>query len=193
MSSKELSLKEKNLLIETMRGWGIWHRVVKKYLLKKDEYVSTAVVLLPNGDLENSYYALLYLDRMLRRRNLKSAVLLTTDTIIGEVSEFFSDKIRGIEYITEAESKAILQYYNLSPFDLRFVAASISEPHGRNGELLNGVFGITKEELVAIGVYAIIPYVQMERPIYTGNDEKLISFMSIGGENKHKYTTRKIR
>lgn len=193
MNEKARKRKKRALFLLALKGWEEWHRIIKKYELKKPEFTSTAVVLLPKDDLENSYFALLYLDRMLRRRDMKSAVVLTVDPLICNAAKLLSSKLRGVEVISEEGVDALLQYYALCFFDPRFIAASLTEPSGRNGKDLEGVNGITIEELVAIGVYGIIPYVQADRPKYLGDDAELASFMSIGGENQHRFTTRKIR
>lgn len=184
---KNLKIEKCKLIKKTYWGWYIWHKIVKKYHLKKDNS-KTAVVLMPKSDYENSYYALLYLDRMLYLRNFSSAIVLTEDSLITAAAKEMCQSLLAVERISEKESDALLQYYSLLNFDIRFLAASLTEPSGRNGKALVGVNGITVEELVAIGVYRIVPYVQKERPVYTGNDAKLKKFMDIGGPCTHKRT-----
>ena len=193
MDWKKLKREKRALFFQAVRGWRIWHGIVKKYGMKTKENISTAVVLMPKSDLENSYYALLYLDRMLYRRDLSSAVVMTTDPLVSKAAGLLCKKLKGVEMIAEGQADALLQYYALYPFDSRFIAASLTEPHGRNGKALDGVSRITVEELVAIGVYNLIPYSQIDRPLYHGDDDTIAAFMSIGGENLHKHTTRKIR
>lgn len=189
----ELKSKKRALFFQAFKGWRIWHKIVKKYKMKTKKYHSTAVVLMPINDLENTYYALLYLDRMLSRRDLKFVVILTANSLVCKVSKLLCKKLRGVEMITEESAESLLQFYALYPFDSRFIAASLTDPHGRNGKELDGICGITVEELVAIGVYNLIPYSQMDRPKYNGEDDEIKTFMSIGGENLYKRTTRKIR
>ena len=71
----------------------------------------------------------------------------------------FSEKVFSVESLSSDDADALLQYYELVEFDSRFIAASLDEPNGRNGRALIGVSNITVEEMVAIGIYKIIPYV----------------------------------
>lgn len=189
-----ITKKQKRLLfLQCFFGWKVWHKIIKKYNMKAAQYQKTAVILMPQNDYENSYYALLYLDRMLSLKKYSSAILLYTDALLKKAADFMCDKIRGFECITEKEANALLQYYALYPFDERFIAASLTEPNGRNGKDLLNVNGITIEELVAIGIYQIVPYVQKKRPQYNGKDLELEKFMNIASEYLGNTTQRKIR
>lgn len=185
--------QKRKLFFQCFNGWKVWHKIIKKYNMKTAKYQKTAVILMPQNDCENSYYALLYLDRMLSLKKYSSAVILYTNPLIKKAADLMTNKTRGFECITENEANDLLQYYALYPFDERFIAASLTEPNGRNGKDLLNVNGITIEELVAIGIYQIVPYVQKKRPNYDGEDLELKEFMNIASEYLGNSTERKIR
>ena len=187
-----LHRESKKKLMESFRGWYYWHNLVKKYDMK-GENANTAVVLLPRHDDENCYYALLYLDRMLSLRRFNAAILLTVTPIITEIAQIFSEKLLAVEILDNGDADALLQYYELMVFDPRFIAASLDEPNGRNGRALIGISDITAEEMVAIGVYRIVPYVQKKRPVYQGENPEIIKFMEVAEPYCAKRTERVIQ
>ena len=178
------SQKRKLLWRKACVGWGIWHRIIKQYKVGP----TTAVVLLPKNDLENSYFALLYLDRMLSIKEYRDAVIIVPNEMLEKASKIMCHKINKVVQMTESRIDALLQFYMLCKFDHRFYVTSLDDIPCRNGRELIGVHGIGVEEMVAIGIYQIIPYVQKERPDYSGNDIEMKKFMEIGGENKHEHS-----
>ena len=173
---KNLARESRKKLMQALRGWRIWYSLVRRYDMKSGN-AKTVVVLLPQYDDEACYFALLYLDRMLSLRKMNAAVLLTVSSDIIEIAPIFSKKILAIEIIDNQVADSLLQYYELMMFDERFIAASLDEPNGRNGRALVGISNITVEELVAIGIYRIIPYVQKKRPVYNGENPCIKKFM----------------
>lgn len=77
--TQELKNLELTRLQQAFNGWAVWHSIVKKYKLKSKTYNKTAVVLLPQDDLECCYFALLYAERMLR---LTGCVVTTKNHVI---------------------------------------------------------------------------------------------------------------
>lgn len=192
---KERALRSaiKERLKQTFKGWLVWHGIVKKYGLKKIKHHKTAVVLMPQDDMENCYFALLYIERMLKLRKLEKVIILTQKEVIIKASEIMCPSLLGVELLSEDQNLALTQYYNTRLFDPRFIHASLTEPFGRNGRALVGVKGITTEEAVAIGIYKIIPYVRKQRPTYSGEDQELQTFFALGGSYTEQRTTNKIR
>lgn len=183
--------ERKKKLKEVFRGWYVWHGLVKKYDMK-GKYVNTAVILLPQNDTENCFFALLYLDRMLSLRQFDAAILLTVSPLSDELVSIFSEKVLSVELLSSNDADALLQYYELVEFDPRFIAASLDEPNGRNGRALIGVSDITVEEMVVIGIYKIIPYVQKKRPTYHGKKPEIKKFMECAVPYSAKRTERVI-
>lgn len=179
-------------LKSVLNGWMFWHKLVKRYNLS-GKNIKTAVVLMPSNDDENSYYALLYLDRMLDLRGFKKAIILTISPLVAKAAELMTDHLLAVEVIRSKDAEGLLQYYALTIFDPRFFAAALEDPNGRDGKKLIGSHGITAEEMVAIGIYRIVPYVQKRRPTYIGSDEELQRFMTLGGPYLQKRTDRVIQ
>ena len=190
---KDIEKQKRILFFRALDGWLQWRRILKKYCLKTPENYRTAVVLLPKDDAENSYFALLYLDRMLRVAGYQKAVVLARTEIDAKAAPYMSKKICGLEIISDRKAEAILQFYASLVFDTRFICASLTDVKCRDGKKLLGVCGITVEDMVAIGIYRIIPYVRKDRPQYNGTDEKIARFMSLGGEYVSSRTSMKIR
>ena len=189
---KELKRHRRELFFLALKGRQQWRRIVKRYGLKKSGK-KTAVILLPKDDQENSYFALLYLDRMLSRHDYQSAVILARTDIDQKAAPLLSKKIRAVERVSDEAAEALLQFYTALPFDRRFICASLTDVKCRDGKKLLGTCGITIEEMVAIGVYRIVPFVRKQRVEYSGEDRELASFMSLGGACIPMRTSLKIR
>lgn len=162
----------KNLL-ETYRGWWVWHRMVRKYQIG-----ATAVVLMPGTNREYNRSALLFLDQMLKNQKYENAVIMTVDQAVASCAMLFSDHILGVELISRKKAERLMQFYCLYEFDSRFMVASLDEPMGRDAWRLVGRNGTTVEELMALGVYKLKIYEQPKTISYHGNDAKIIEFLS---------------
>ena len=191
-NKKYMRSERRKKLRKAFRGWYVWHSLVKNHDMK-GEHKNTAVILLPQDDAENCFFALLYLDRMLSLRRFDAAILLTVSPLSDELISMFSEKVFSVESLSSDDADALLQYYELVEFDSRFIAASLDEPNGRNGRVLIGVSHITVEEMVAIGIYKIIPYVQKKRPIYHGKDPAIKKFMECVEPYSAKRTERVVQ
>lgn len=155
-------------------GWLRWHRVIKSAGVNKD----TAVILLPSCDRQINRLALLYLDDMLKNRKYKDAIILTHDTVVMKCTEIFSMNIAKVVPFSREDAEYLMQLYCLYEFDKRLVVAALDEPNGRNGSALIGKRGMTLEEIFAIGVYRISPFVKRFLPVYTGEDDEIKAFLS---------------
>ncbi|MCI8479098.1 MAG: hypothetical protein HFE97_12330 [Oscillospiraceae bacterium] len=172
---REIKKLMRHNLIESYRGWWIWHRLVKRYHLGR-----TRVVLLPSVNRAYSYPALLYIDQMLERHSYETAIILSVDPVVQRAAPLFSQRILAVETITRKKAERLMQFYCLYEFDARFVVASLDEPNGRNAAGLIGKNGTTAEELIAIGVYQLPDFMKEEAPYYRGEDPELISFLGKG-------------
>ena len=188
-----LKHERRRLFFLTLQGKREWQRLVKTYELNKSSGAKKAVILLPKNDAVNSYFSLLYLDRMLSLNDYQSAIVLARTDIDKEVAPFFCHKIEAVEKVSDSTSEALLQFYAALPFDSRFVCTSLTDVKCRDGEKLLGVCGITIEEMVAIGIYHIIPFVRKPRPVYIGDNPAAKEFFSLGGKYVPFRTDLKIR
>lgn len=175
---KEIKKLMRRNLIESYRGWWIWHRLVKRYRLGR-----TRVILIPAVNRTYSCPALLYVDQMLERHGYENAIILSVDPVVQQVASLFSRRIRAVETISRKKAERLMQFYCLYDFDARFVVASLDEPNGRNAAGLIGKNGTTAEELIAIGVYQLTDFTKEEKPHYTGDNPEIGAFL--GGTEEY--------
>lgn len=159
-------------LFKAYQGWWRWHKICKKYRLG-----NTAVILMPSEDRDNNFHALLYLDELLKRRGWEDAVVLSCDEVSVKSAEYLAKNLKKAAYISRKHAEQIMQYYCLYEFDSRLIVASLDEPSGRNASSLIGKKGVTVEELVAIGIYKIIPFERITVPKYKGDDKEIKNFL----------------
>jgi len=177
--SREIKRLMRHNLLESYRGWWIWHRLVKRYYLGR-----TRVILLPSCNTAYNYAALRYVDQMLSLHHYDDAIFLSVDPVISKAAGLFSKNILAVETIARKQAERLMQYYCLYDFDPRFVVASLDEPNGRNAVGLIGRNGTTVEELVAIGVYQIPNFIKEAVPCYGGNDSDIQAFLARGAANE---------
>lgn len=159
-------------IVSCYRGWWYWHLFRRTWKIN-----NTAVILIPDRDREIVFFALAYLDQLLDQRGWKNAVLLSTDTWIVKCAPHFSSKILAARQISPEQEDDLLQFMCLYRFDDHFICASIDLPEGRNGSVLIGKKGVTKEEIFVVGVYGLYPFQQAHVPAYDGNDPEIMRFM----------------
>jgi len=131
-----------------------WLKIKKKYDIEKGKYL----LLMPESDVEFNETALKHIDDLLQYRKGKSAVILTTDNWVFENAKNFSNNIIDVVKITEKQ--ADYHYYYL--FSERFLVVSLDKPYGNT--LLNavGVNGITKEDLICLGIFLMRSWESLE-------------------------------
>lgn len=159
-------------LIASYRGWWQWHKITKRKGVG-----NTAVVLLPSCERETNLLALLHLEAMLKNRKFANAVILTHDPAVKKSARLFSDKILDVISFSRKNAEDLMQFYCLYEFDKRFIVASLDEPNGRNGSVLIGKRGTTKEEIFVIGVYRVYPFERPALPQYDGDDRDILNFL----------------
>lgn len=164
-------------LHEAIRGWWVWHRLVRRYHLAR-----TIVVLIPCQNREYSYAALRYADQMLAHAGYEDVIFLSVDPTVEKVAPLLCSHVRAVEIISRAKAQRLMQYYCLLEFDQRFLVASLEEPNGRNAKGLIGVNGTTVEELIALGVYRLPEFRREPVLEYYGGDIPAKEVLQVGGK-----------
>ena len=168
----------KRNLWKAYKGWWYWRTTLKKY--KKQDIARSAVILMPEVNERDNYFALRYLDQMIKQHKFHKALILTHNKTVKKCAELFSKNIIDIVDCSRKKAEELMQFYCLYNFDRRFFCASIDEPYGRNGSRIIGAKGITAEEVFTIGVYRVYPFKRLSAPGYKDNDENIISFLKQG-------------
>lgn len=158
---KEILEKKLNL---AEQGQYEWEYLLQRVQADPNDYF----ILYPNKDRECNYYGMQYLDIFLERQEGKNAIILTSDEYVEHQIKNFSSRIKVILHYDSQKIKNILSLYELYPFDSRFIVISLDEPYCRNARGIIGVKGTTVEQLIAIGIYKIIPF----KPIKKSADLK---------------------
>lgn len=161
------------------RGKKKYKEILKKFheeKMRKIDDWGSAVLLFPSHDDGINYYGLSYVDEFLFRTNVKRLAIITTDKkVLQAATELFS-RTQDIYLIDENDMNDILLYYRLYPFDNRIKVISLDEPLGRRADNLIGVKNITKEMLIAIGIYCLIPFERLT--IKNGRKRKIMSIFN---------------
>ncbi len=116
------------------------------------------ILLFPNLDWECNLQGMRYLDTYLQRVNADKAIIITIENNVKRDIQLYSDNVRSIIEISAEQAERLIALYELHIFDNRFVVISLDRPFSRNGSSLVGYKGTTVEQLVAIGIYGIIPF-----------------------------------
>jgi len=136
------------------------------------------IVLFPENDGKVNYYGLLYLDEHLVRTLTREALIVTSCPGVMKVANLFTPKIKDIVIISEKEMESLISYLKLTEDDSKFVIVSLTKPSTRNAKNIVGVKDLTVEQIVAIGIYFIIPYRQIIRTFdYSSNDPSAMEIM----------------
>ncbi|MBR4227348.1 MAG: hypothetical protein IKR86_11435 [Candidatus Methanomethylophilaceae archaeon] len=136
------------------------------------------LALFPEEDGKVNYYGLLYLDEYLVRNLLKEALIVTSCPGVMKVADLFTPKIRDVVILTDEEMDDLIAYLKLTEDDSRFVIVSLTKPATRNAKHLVGVKDLTVEQIVAIGIYFIIPFRQIIRSFdYSSSDHSAMEIM----------------
>ena len=170
-----ISEKSKEKLELAKIGKKLYRRICNEYMSDPDD--CPTIVVFPDGDDECNFYGLLYLDEALVRSLQKSALIVTSSEAVAKTAEMFTGKIKEIIKVSQEEIDGLISLYCLSPFE-KILFISLSKPEGRTAYRLVGARGLTKEMLVAIGIYFLIPFqYNTERPAYEGDDMSIIKFL----------------
>lgn len=122
----------------------------------------TIFLIFPESDKEINYYGLLYLDEFLIKYNLRKAVIITNNNWGVKDLAHYSKKIEKVFVVTCDDVENIVCYYSLYPFMRNIRIVSLDKPDGRRGSNLLGRNALSKEKLIAMGVYFLIPFKKIE-------------------------------
>lgn len=152
MSNIRNVVREK--LIEADIAQTEWELLKNFTELAEDE----RLVFFPESDESVNHYGMLYMDTYLMRNDAKKAIVIYSDASVKEQISNYSDNVRKCIFYDSEKMNRFLTLYALYPIDSRIAVVSLDQPFCRNGSRLLGVNDITVEQLIAIGVYAIIPF-----------------------------------
>lgn len=139
-------------MIRALLGRRRWLKVKRKYDVdNKGAYV----IMMPDADIELNQAALRHIDDFLSYRKGNSVVVLTTDAWTEQNASGYSKRIAAVERIARKDYIYYNNYYNYYGFSERFIMMSLQGGYGERLALAHGVNGITKEDLVCLGLYLI--------------------------------------
>ncbi|MBO4568519.1 MAG: hypothetical protein J5674_00825 [Candidatus Methanomethylophilaceae archaeon] len=138
----------------------------------------TEIVVFPENDSKMNYYGLLYLDERLVRNLKKDAIIVTCIPGVMKSVSLFTQKVKDVIMVSEGEIRDLLCLYGVIDTPSPFIVVSLDSPEGRHADRLLDVKELTMEQMVAIGVYFIIPF----RPIlrrfdYDGEDPEVLDIL----------------
>ncbi len=116
------------------------------------------VILFPTNDNEVNLVGMRYLDTYLQRSGRRKAVILTNNDFVKNEVQKFSQNVKAVIEFDNDRINNLMALYQLYCFDNRFVVVALDEPFCRNASSLVGVKNTTVEQLIAVGVYSIIPF-----------------------------------
>ena len=137
-----------------------WRKLLRRAELGPNDYF----VLFPTEDRKCNYSGVRYLDTFLLRAGGNQAAILTVDSWVQQEACRYSRCVKSIDLCDRAKAGRLVTLYELYRFHPRFITVSLDQPFCRKASGLIGVKGTTVEELVAIGIYGIIPF----RPLGRG-------------------------
>jgi len=133
-----------------------------KRAFKKNKKLSkapyTQVILFFEEDDELNMYGMRYLDEYILRNNPYETVVLSCSKFVNDnIHKLVNSKITMYN-ITFQNAKDIIMFLRLAEFDRMIKIISLEEPLGRNGNNLLYSGKISKELMVAVGIYRLIPF-----------------------------------
>ena len=99
-----------------------------------------------------------YIDTYLNRHNLLDAVVLTSSEYVLANVKKFSSNINKVEYKNNDVLNGFIGLFVLDNLAWGIVIVSLNKPTGRNALLSSLLERFTLEEMVAVGIYSIIPF-----------------------------------
>ena len=156
MLVKDVSIRE--LIDQKLRNlrWAqaMWDALKPTLELCPQDYV----ILFPSCNRETNLYGMKYLDTFLQRRDADKAVILTNDSFVKNRADQYSNNVKKIVCLEDEKLDFLVELYQFYIFEPNMVVISLDKPYCRNGTGLIGVKGTTIEQMIAIGVYGIIPF-----------------------------------
>jgi hypothetical protein len=148
--------------IKALRGRRRWLKIKRKYSIYKS---GIYVIMMPDSDCEFNEFALRHIDDFLNYRKGNSVVILTTDKWVADNAKRFSERIAAVELITQHDYCYYYCYYYhyyYYGFSEQFIMMSLQGVYGKRLALLENMRGITKEDMVCLGLYMIRNWVGYE-------------------------------
>lgn len=153
-SNIEELLKMKKLAAKS--GGNVWNKI-KKNMDNKNSYV----LLFPNDEEEILKYGMIYMDSFAVRNGIESICVCTDSQFVIKNVEKYSSSVSEVMELKEQEVEDLIQLYAYFPFDKNFEVVSYTKPKCRDASHMLYKNSLTKEQLIAIGVYKLIPFQQI--------------------------------
>ena len=153
MKNSIIKKKLKENLINSWKGWKIWHKISHKDLNE-----NCMAILLPEKDENICRCSALYLNDLLIQSRKEKAVFISCDTNITRYAKMYTNNVIKILEISENDAHNLMQFYRLYNFDNRFLIASFRQPFGRNGDKALQMYPKEFDELFALCIYKLKPY-----------------------------------
>ena len=153
-SNIEELLKMKKLAAKS--GGNVWNKI-KKNMDNKNSYV----LLFPNDEEEILKYGMIYMDSFAVRNGIESICVCTDSQFVIKNVEKYSSSVSEVMELKEQEVEDLIQLYAYFPFDKNFEVVSYTKPKCRDASHMFYKNSLTKEQLIAIGVYKLIPFQQI--------------------------------
>ena len=148
----------KQRLYSAAKGKRLFIRFFRKY--KKQ--IKKVFVIFPDHDKKINHYGLLYLDDFLLRNEYKCAVIITSEQNLCDTAKTFSEKIVETVFIPKTKMQNLIDYYAFNPTLQNILIISLEKPQGRNGTSMIGKKDLSTEQIIAIGIYHLLPYKKIE-------------------------------
>ncbi len=142
------------------KGKRLFSKIYKTF--PSSEKNKTTYLIFCEHDEEINHFGLLYLDEFLLRNDFKRAVIIASELSIKEKSRSYSEKIVETVILSENDMNSLISYYSLPLSHKNVRLISLDKPEGRRGSNLLGKNGLSKEKMIAIGVYNLIPFKSIE-------------------------------
>ncbi len=115
------------------------------------------------------------------REYKENAIIVTSNSGVAKSVGYFTAKIKGIIEVSDEEMEGLLSLFCLRKNEMGMTVVSLDKPNGRTAFRLRGVRGLTVEQMVAIGVYFLIPFGKIRRAFdYRGMDDEVLDIMKEG-------------
>lgn len=134
-------------------GEEVWKKVKRKRLQANDY-----VLLFPDDKEEILRCGMKYMDAFAIRNSIDGICVCTDSQIVKKSIDKYASSLRQIIELTSEEVNALITYYSYFPFENNFEVVSYSKPYVRDASKMVNINGLTEEELIAIGVYKLIPF-----------------------------------
>jgi len=137
------------MIFSAFAGRRLWLKIKKKYDVENGKYV----LLMPEKDRELNEAALKHIDDLLRYRKGKGVLILAVDDWVLGNARTYSGNIIDVAKITDKQAEYYFNYCYYCYFSERFLIVSLAKPYGNSLFKAVGVNGVTKEDLICLGVF----------------------------------------